>query len=79
MVIFFFSYRGRSGNSKRPMLSTTAHSFSQATSPSDLHNNTPRPGNVSDGEESVYSYYALDSIAISDDSDTEYFDAQGYI
>lgn len=35
-------------------------------------------GGSHDDSDSIFSYYyALDSIAISDESDTEYFDAQG--
>ncbi len=45
----------------------------QTASPIDAQNG----GN--DENDSVFSYYALDTIAINDDSDTEYFDAQGTI
>lgn len=38
---------------------------------------TGNNGLTPDESDSVYSFYALDTIAINDDSDTEYFDAQG--
>ena len=32
-----------------------------------------------DSDESLYSYSALDTLALNDESDTEYFDAKGQL